>query len=56
MEKLGFSSCAECKYFLKVTHEYCYHPKKFGTLLAKPETIPDWCPLLNDEASGKKRN
>lgn len=57
MTKLDFTSCRECKYYLKVTHEYCYHPKKFGTLLEKPETIPDWCPLFiyPDPEAKKKR-
>ena len=49
MAELGFSSCSECKYFLRVTHEYCYHPTKFGTLLENPAKIPTWCPLLTEK-------
>lgn len=50
MENLNISSCKECKFHLKVTHEYCYHPKKYGTMLENSSIIPAWCPLKKEKA------
>jgi hypothetical protein len=45
MATLNFTHCTECKYYLKISHEYCYHPDKFGTPLENSDKIPAWCPL-----------
>jgi hypothetical protein len=37
--------CTDCKYHLKITHDYCYHPDKLGTLLDDAQKVPAWCPL-----------
>ena len=37
--------CDECVYLMKVTHSYCYHPDKYGTMLDNFPEITDCCPL-----------
>ena len=48
MAILEIKRCKDCKYYLKITHEYCYHRKNYGTQLENSETTPEWCPLKNE--------
>jgi hypothetical protein len=48
MADLTFSSCTECRFFIKISNMYCYHPLIYGTKIEDPLHIPDWCPLLRE--------
>ncbi|MEJ2663831.1 MAG: hypothetical protein P8107_07280 [Spirochaetia bacterium] len=48
MAELNFSSCRECRFFMKISHTYCYHPTLYGAKLDNPSVIPEWCPLLHE--------
>jgi hypothetical protein len=49
MPKPENANCTVCKYFMKITHAYCYHPAKYGTRLENPNQVPTWCPLQRSE-------